>query len=80
MQRHKCMKPMHANCFKQLDFHCHIPCIYTIGIGYTTPMKDMHPYILRYTVVTPRRSRGVCNHRIVEDIRGAYPPSRCGFV
>ena len=36
-----------------------------------TYSEDMHSRISSATVVTPRRSRGVC--------KGAYPPRRCGI-
>ncbi len=48
-------------------------------LGYTTPTRRICTHISSATVVTPRRSRGVCITTVAEDIRGAYPPSRCGI-
>ncbi len=36
--------------------------VMTICIGYTTPTRRICTHISSATVVTPRRSRGVCNH------------------
>ncbi len=41
---------------------------------YHTYEEDMHPYILRY-----RGYYEGYGTTVVEDIRGAYPPSRCGI-